>query len=344
MPKRYALFTDLHIGVHQNSATWHEISLGWCNWFVEELRKEKITDIIFTGDFFHSRSEISVNSIQVASMFLDKLSEFSVIMIPGNHDCYYKDNSNVHSLSILKGHKNITIFDKVTKIKIGDYNAVFCPWGTNIEEIPECDIIFGHFEIETFKMNLHKVCESGIKPKSLLERAPLVFSGHFHLNDERDYDKGRIVYVGSPFQLDFGERENRKGFYILNVEDELEYTFVKNYISPVHRKVSIEELIDGTFDKEECCNNFIKIIVESKHDQKIIDEIIHKCNKFKPLSLVVEAQLNDNINVAAPSDYDLSGVDISKAIIEFINMLDIESKEKEEVTKQTLSLYSQVKV
>ena len=114
---KYAVFSDLHLGVHQNSSAWHNIALEWVDWFVGDLERRKIEDVIFTGDFFHSRSEISVNTIHIASILLDKLNKFRVQMIPGNHDCYYKDKSEVHSLSILKGYKNITIYDNLELIR-----------------------------------------------------------------------------------------------------------------------------------------------------------------------------------------------------------------------------------
>jgi hypothetical protein len=69
-------------------------------------------------------------------------------MITGNHDCYYKDTSEVNSLSILKGWNNITILDSVYRLEDhqNDKCITFCPWGTKISDIQKSDIIFGHFE------------------------------------------------------------------------------------------------------------------------------------------------------------------------------------------------------
>ena len=39
---KYAIFTDLHLGVHQNSSTWHGIALKWADWFVGELKDNGI--------------------------------------------------------------------------------------------------------------------------------------------------------------------------------------------------------------------------------------------------------------------------------------------------------------
>lgn len=341
MSNRWAVFTDLHLGVHQNSTAWHNIGLRWADWFVEELKKNKITNIIFAGDFFHSRSEISVNTIHTAATLLDKFKDFELYMIVGNHDSYYKQKAEVHSLSILSGYSNVTIFDKVATKKISDKTVTFCPWGFNMADIPVSDILFGHFEIESFQMNAHKLCEDGIKPINLLDKSSLIFSGHFHMNEEREYDNGKIIYIGSPFQLDFGERDCKKGYYVIDF-DTLNYTFYENTVTPVHKKYFISEVLDGEDLKPDFLdilhNNFIRLVIDIKIDQKKLDEIIHKVNSCEPATFNIDPLIDFDL-VAEQETSDLSGIDISKAIVEFVNLLDIE--QKEEVIKRTIFLYNQ---
>ena len=71
--KKIGFFTDLHIGIHQNSEKWHNVSLEWAKWFTSELKKRDITKILFGGDFFHYRDEISVKSLHFANDLLDLL-------------------------------------------------------------------------------------------------------------------------------------------------------------------------------------------------------------------------------------------------------------------------------
>lgn len=340
---KFAIFADLHLGVHQNSSTWHEIALKWADWFVGELKEKQIKNILFLGDFFHSRSEISVNTIHASSELLAKFSNFNIHMIVGNHDSYYKQKSDIHSLSILNGYPNVCIHDKTTTQSIGNKTVTFCPWGFNYTDIDKSDVIFGHFEIESFKMNAHKLCEVGVKPKELLNKSGLIFSGHFHLNEEREYDNGKIIYVGSPFQLDFGERDSRKGYYIFDFDD-MSYRFHINEVTPIHKRLLTSEILtDGELDadiKEVINNNFIKLVVDKPIDQKILEKLIHNCSCCAPLSMMVDPLINYEI-ASELKDSDLSGIDITKAIVEFVDLLDI--KEKEEVTKHTLSLYNQVK-
>jgi len=52
MGDKYAIFSDLHLGVHQNASTWHKIANDWSDWFVAELKKQDIKNILFLGDYF----------------------------------------------------------------------------------------------------------------------------------------------------------------------------------------------------------------------------------------------------------------------------------------------------
>ena len=74
--------------------------------------------------------------------------------------------------------------------------------------------------------------------KNILEKAPLTISGHFHLREEREYDDGKIVYLGNPFQMDFGDVDGIKGYYILDIPSST-YEFTENKSSPKHKKIKV---------------------------------------------------------------------------------------------------------
>jgi len=333
-------FSDLHLGVHQNSTQWHEIAINFGKWLKTNLKERGIKDIIFCGDLLHYRDEIAVNTIQVTSEFLNLLKEFNIIMIPGNHDCYFKNNSSVHSLSILKGYKNITVLDKPTTETFFGKTLTFCPWGTDITEMPESNILFGHFEITPFKLNEVKICEHGMTSENLLQRAPLIISGHFHTRQEREYSNGKIIYLGSPFHMDFGDTGQR-GFTILNIENN-EMNFIPNFESPTHIKLPLS-FIKGdhiTIDEKFINNNFIKIIVDVDYKPEEIEELIKTTNVYKPSSLTIDYKYNTAVQKVV-SDVDFASVDVADAIKEFISKLDIENKK--DIIDYTLELYQKSK-
>ena len=153
MRSKICCISDIHVGVHQNSNQWHAITLDWAAWLRDELKSKNIKDIIISGDFFHYRDEIAVNTIHFATEVLNLWKDFNISMLVGNHDAYYKDRSDVNSLSILDGWDNITIISDITTREIFNKTITFCPWGCNIPDIPKSDVIFGHFEIQNFKQN-----------------------------------------------------------------------------------------------------------------------------------------------------------------------------------------------
>jgi DNA repair exonuclease SbcCD nuclease subunit len=343
---RVAIFSDLHLGVHTNSSEWHNYAVEWANWFKDECKRNNIKDIIFCGDWHHNRSEISVNTLQVSADILDILSEFNLIAITGNHDLYYKHRTDVNSLSIFKKRKNVTILNTSETVEAFDRTITFCPWNTDVKSIPKSDVIFGHFEIETFKMNTYKVCEEGVKVKDLLSKSSLIISGHFHTRHNKKFSKGTILYTGNPFQMDFGDTNNQKGYYILDF-DTLEYEFTPNNISPKYNKISLSDLVEaGNFTPiiiNKICNNIIKLKVDMNISQQDMDILLKKLSLLKPEVLTVDYDINFNRLIDdTDNKEDLSGIDIPQAIEEFVNLLEI--KNKKEIIDYTLGLYEKSKL
>jgi DNA repair exonuclease SbcCD nuclease subunit len=336
MGKRIAIFSDLHLGVHQNNSNWHKIANDWSDWFVEQLHKHDLEDVFFLGDYFHSRSDISVNTLHVGSDITDKFKDFKLKMIVGNHCSFFKDRADIHSLSVFKGYSNIEIIDKPKLFNIDGKEVFMCPWGTNMDEIPSCDVLMGHFEIETFKMNAVKFCEDGFSATKLLKKSPLVFSGHFHLRDERVYKNGKIIYVGNPFEMDFGDSGDTKGFYILDFKD-LNYEFVENNISPKHKKIKIS---DYNKSKNDIKNNIVKIIVDEKIEDGVYETISNSFSELEGLSLSFDNVFDEQLLMESEEEVDLSGIDVLQSIKDFVELMDIQNKE--EVLKYTLELYSKV--
>lgn len=347
MPKlsKLALFSDLHLGVHMNSPAWHEVSYNWAKWYTKELSSNNIEEVVFCGDFFHNRNEITVNTLHQAGELLDLFKDVKIYMLAGNHDSFYKNNCSVNSIRIFSGRKNIEVIDKPTTIQFNGKECFFAPWGTSVSDIPESDIVFGHFEIESFKMNTYKICDHGFKSADLLDKTNLVISGHFHHREERKYSKGTILYVGSPFELDFGDEGTTKGFYVLDL-DTLSYKFHENIHSPRHIKVNLSDLIKikdfTTKGKELFSNNIVKLVVDKTVSSNDLDRLTTKIGTLKPHSYVIDNAINfDMFGAANQEEIDLSGVDIPRAINEFINMLDIQNKQ--DVVEYTVSLYNHCK-
>lgn len=335
------IFSDPHYGVHRNSEVWHKIALDHVKWAVQQFKQRGIQDIIIPGDIFHDRNDIAVNTLHIVTDIFDILRDFNVIITVGNHDAYYRDNSSVNSVSILRGWSNITVIDTLQVVDLHGKKIAFCPWGQDIASVPDCDLIVGHFEINSFKMNSYKVCTNGAKALDLVKKAKLTISGHFHHRDERKYNEGTILYVGSPYQQDWGDFGTLKGLYILDLTD-LNYSFIENDISPRYVKLYYSELMSGTYTpdtlKKVITGNIVKFIVDQTLEPAVVDTIVRKLVSIKPVEFTIEHDLTQqskvNIEEAANKEFNIS---VEKSIEEFIDLMDI--KNKTEVKAYVTDLY-----
>lgn len=336
-----AIFSDIHIGVHRDSDVWHKISLDWARWFKAQLDEKNIKDVIFCGDFFHYRDSIATNTLHQAGAILDLFKDLNIVFVPGNHDCYYKDSADINSISILNGRDNITVVDKVlTYITDEGKKIVFVPWGTAISDIPECDIMFGHFEIHTFKLNNFKICDHGIEEGEFYKRSPLTISGHFHLRSEREINERTILYVGNPFQMDFGDLGDQKGIYFIDL-NKGEYTFKENTVSPTFHKLVLSEIAEKNLTIDQLSkiinNNIVKLVIDKKISTAHADFLFKQIRALCPRVLDIEHDINFNLILGEDKEHDFSGIDIQDAIKEFINIMEIGNKEP--VINYVLDLY-----
>lgn len=326
------IFSDPHYGVHRNSETWHKIALNHAKWAAEQFKARSIKDIIIPGDIFHDRNDIAVNTLHNVTDIFDCLRDFNIIITVGNHDAFYKDKSDINSVSILRGWSNITVVDKLVVLETHGRKIALCPWGQNIEEVPVCDLIVGHFEINSFKMNSFKVCTNGLKASDLTSRAKLTITGHFHHREERKYEEGTILYVGCPYQQDWGDYGTTKGLYTLDL-DTLKYEFVENNISPRYNKVRYSELASGTYTPESLrgfiSGNIVKFFIDKPLEPDTVDTIIRKLVSIKPVEFTIEYDYSQssmiNSEEANTKDFNIS---VDNSISEFIDLLDIKYKDK----------------
>ena len=338
------IFSDPHYGVHRNSETWHKIALAHAKWAAEQFRKRGIKDIIIPGDIFHDRNDIAVNTLQAVTTIMECFKDFNVIITVGNHDAFHRDKSDVTSISILKGWPNITIVDVLVVYEAHGRKIAFCPWGQDIDQVPKCDLIVGHFEINSFKMNSYKICTNGLKTTDLTDRAPLTISGHFHHKEERHYKDRTILYVGCAYQMDWGDFDTKKGLYVLDLET-LQYEFIENTVSPQYFKVKYSEIVNGLYTTETLrstiTGNIIKFIIDVQLDPAATDVIIRKLVSIKPVEFTIEYDYVQLTKIdqakAAQTDFNIS---VENSIAEYIDLLEIGNKDK--VRTYVTELYHKV--
>lgn len=339
-----AIFSDIHIGLQRNSKFWHDVTWKWANWFVEDIRKKGIKDVVFCGDYFHTRDEVSVDTLHFGTKVLELFKEFNLIMIVGNHDCFLKDSSEVNSISPYSEWPNVKIVDKLYTIEAFGKTINFVPWGIKYQDIPEADITFGHFEINYYKMNTYAICHDGIEDEEFVEKSPIVISGHFHLRDERRYSNGgKVVYVGNPFQMDFNDAGTTKGYYTLDIKTG-EMIFTENHLSPKHHNLLLSDLIIEKTITDNVKTLFFNNLVKLKVDRRITHDdaefILDVYRGLNPCVFNIEYQSNFSDYDLEEEKKDFSGINVQQAIIEFIELMD--ANNKKDLIDYTIELYQRV--
>lgn len=79
------------------------------------------------GDWHHNRASINVSTLNYTTSNLRKLNDNfdEVIMITGNHDLYYREKREIHSLSMIQDFPKIRMINDEMFIEDG---IAFIPW------------------------------------------------------------------------------------------------------------------------------------------------------------------------------------------------------------------------
>jgi len=128
---KIAIITDTHYGARKGSKLFHDyFEKFYDDVFFPTLEEQGIDTIIHMGDAFDSRKSIDYQSLEWAKrVVFDRLKNYNVHMIVGNHDCYYKNTNNVNSPQLLlQSYNNIKTYDSAAEVKIGNLDVLFLPW------------------------------------------------------------------------------------------------------------------------------------------------------------------------------------------------------------------------
>lgn len=200
---KVAVITDLHYGKSNNSKRHNDWCEEFINWTIARAKSQGIKTLLFLGDWSHNRNSVNISTLNYSHKGLRLLNDNfdNVIMLLGNHDLFFKDKLDLHSIPYAEQFPNIRIIDTITTM--GEF--CFVPWlvgdeWKNIESITE-PYIFCHAEIAKFKMNaMVEAPDHGLKAEHF-QNQKLVFSGHFHKRQK----KRNIWYIGNAFPHDFAD-------------------------------------------------------------------------------------------------------------------------------------------
>lgn len=198
------VFTDIHFGLKHNSKDHNQDCLDFVDWTIAEAKKKDCKTCIFMGDWSHHRSNINLLTLDYTMRALRKLNNYfdKTYILVGNHDLFYREKRDIHSMVITSEFTNIVLVDSITEIG----NVALIPWLVEEEwkkvQNIKSKYLFGHLELPGFKMNAQvEMPDHGELNSAHFPHQDLVFSGHFH----KRQTKGKITYIGNPFGHNYSD-------------------------------------------------------------------------------------------------------------------------------------------
>ena len=277
---KVAIITDTHYGARKGSKYLHDhFKKFYDDIFFPTLEAEKINTVIHMGDAFDSRKSIDYQSLEWSKrVVFDRLKNYDVHMIVGNHDCYYKNTNNVNSPELLlQTYNNIKTYSEASEIILDKLKILFIPWinaenfENTVKVVKATDSIcaMGHLELNGFRAHRGHVMEDGMAC-DLFDKFDKVFSGHYHTRS----DNGKIFYLGNPYEMFWNDVNDARGFHIFDT-DTLTHTPINNPYKLFYN-IYYEDTNYKLFNTTEYKNKIVKVIVRKKSKPKEFEKFIDK--------------------------------------------------------------------
>ena len=345
---KIALITDTHFGARNDNVNFNEYFYQFYEGvFFPYLQQHNIKTCIHLGDCFDRRKYVSYKT---AKDFRERfILPFNVLgidlhMLVGNHDIYYKNTSQVNSLTELLGnrHKNIHIYEDATEVDFGGFPILLMPWINSTNELyaegmideTKADVCMGHLEINGFQMNKSVIHSHGGREKEFFRKFDTVMSGHFHHKS----DDGQIYYLGTPYEIYWGDWEDPKGFHIYDTETKTLERIVNPYT--IYEKIYYDDTKENysEHDIKKYQNKYVKLIVVNKKDLYQFDQFLDRLYQADAFDIKIVEDFSD-LDASTVSDDIVNNTEDTVTLLnKYIDDLSIDL-EKDRLKNEMRSLY-----
>jgi DNA repair exonuclease SbcCD nuclease subunit len=342
---KIACITDQHFGARNDSIHFSDyFRKFYDNIFFPYLKENNISTVIDLGDTFDHRKYINYNILNLTKdMWFSKLSEndISLHCIVGNHSTYFKNTNLINSIDLLTDlYDNVTSYSEIQEINIGGLDMIFVPWinPQNSESAlktiaqTKCKIGFGHLEINGFYLNSQIIARSGLSP-SIFSKFEAMYSGHFH----KKSDNSTIYYLGTPYQINWSDYGEVKGFHIFDTET-LEMEFIANPYTILEKIYYDDSKVDyEAIDVTQYDSKIIKLVIINKKDLYKFDRFLSKLyNDINVIDLkIIESNELDSKII---EEVDVSD-DTASLIGKYIQSIEISGIENDNLSNRMHELY-----
>ena len=323
---KIALITDQHLdGRKGNLAFWNYFQKFYDEVFFPTLEKEGVHTIIDLGDTFDNRKSMDFNTFhRVRENYFERLKDYEVHMLLGNHCTYYKNTNRINSPELLlEKYENIRIYSEPKEVLLGGKVFLMLPWinKENQEDVfrrletSEADNCCGHLELTGFEVTPGMKMDHGMDP-NLFHRFKRVWSGHFHHKSK----KGNIQYLGNPYQMFWNDYKDVRGFHIYDTDsDKLKY--IKNPFEIFDKIFYDDTSVD--YNKQNVSSykdKFVKIVIEEKRDYQMFETLVDRLYNVGVHDVkIVETLVNEDDD----ADIDVSTKDTLTLLNEYIDEVEM---------------------
>ena len=307
MFKKIAAFTDIHFGLKSNSSIHNQDCEEFVDWYIAKAKEEDCDTGIFMGDWHHNRNSLNITTMDYSLRALEKLGQAfdNFYFFPGNHDLYYKDKRDIHSVEFGKYIPGVTVIHEPTTI--GD--VTLYPWlvGEEWKNINKRTgkYCFGHFELPKFFMNaMVQMPDHGELQVDAFKGFELGFSGHFHKRQQNE----NMVYIGNAFPHNYSDAwDDERGMMILEWGGQPVYHSWPG--QPTYRTLKLSELIDRA-DEIILPRQHLRVALDidiSFEEASFIKEKFIADYNIRELTLIAEKkeiEINTNIDIQSFESVD----------------------------------------
>ena len=338
---KIALITDQHLDGRKGSlAFWNYFQRFYDEIFFPTLEREGVKVIFDLGDTFDNRKSIDFNTLhRVRDNYFNRLSDYEVHMILGNHCTYYKNTNRINSPELmLRQYPNIRIYSEPKEILMGKKVFLMLPWinKENQEEVfgllerSDADVVCGHLELTGFEVTPGMKMDHGMDPQ-LFHRFKRVWSGHYHHKSK----KGNVQYLGNPYQMYWNDYKDRRGFHIYDTESD-RLKFVENPFEIFDKIFYDDTRVDyNKQDVSDYKDKFVKIVVEEKRDYQMFETLVDRLYNVGVHDVkIIETLVSEDDK----ADIDVSTKDTLTLLNEYIDEVEM-SVDKSDLKGLMRSLY-----
>jgi len=247
------------------------------NEMAEYAVSHDISTFIIGGDILHGKSLIHALAQSIMlDFFRSYQQQLEFIIIDGNHDLGGRGKGAVSALKSLDNEPNVMRMEEWQKV--GD--IMFVPYSPDmVKHIKsgKAKFLISHFGLSEGILNSGMSIISDLSINDLAGRYKYVLLGHYHKPQSIKREDISLYYVGSPIQIDWGEKNEEKRFLIVDTETEIiesvpttGYTKYCEFTITNEDKESVMAI--ATALKAE--GHFVKLVMEETVDTSGMDDFI----------------------------------------------------------------------